>query len=199
MRETVPARKLVTTANWESDEMASVRGSSPTGISANTASVVASTRVIESLSGLTAATNLPLGATATADEETAPVWSRAALEVGGGVGVNNGAAVCVGVRTGLGSGGGLGVAVGFGKRAGSDVGVGVDRPLGVGASESAIGVDTIGRCEFDVGAVPVGVDVADGPVHAASASPRVANTGIAARPGGIRIISSSCRHPHRPE
>ncbi len=102
---------------------------------------------MESLSGVTAATMVPTGETATADEETAPVR---------GVGV--------GVAAGAG--------VGVGTTVGSEVGVGRD--------------------------VAVGVDVADGPVHAANISPSVAKRGIAARPEGIRVISSSCRYPHRP-
>ena len=43
-----------------------MRGSSPTGISATTAKVIALTSVIELLSGLTATTSLPSGDTATA-------------------------------------------------------------------------------------------------------------------------------------
>ena len=101
---------------------------------------------MESLSGLTAATMVPSGETATADEETAPARGGGAVEVGAGVGV------CTTL--------------------GSEVGVGRD--------------------------VAVGTDVADGPVHAASISPSVAKKGIAARTEGMRIISSSCRYPHRP-
>ncbi len=57
-----------------------VRGLSPTGISARTAKVIASTRVIESLSGLTATTSLPSGDTDTAAAEIGRLRSTA--EVG---------------------------------------------------------------------------------------------------------------------
>lgn len=53
----------------------SVRGSSPTGISDKTDSEAVSTNVTESLSGLTAATNLPLGDTASVDEDTEFPWT----------------------------------------------------------------------------------------------------------------------------
>ena len=67
-------------------------------------------------------------------------------------------------------------------------------------SRVAAGVRTTVGSEVGDGCdVAVGVGVADGPVQAASISPRVAKKGIATRPEGIRIISSSCRYPHRPE
>ena len=57
-----------------------VRGLSPTGISARTAKLIASTKVIESLSGLTATTSLPSGDTDTAAAEIGRLRSTA--EVG---------------------------------------------------------------------------------------------------------------------
>ena len=77
-----------------------------------------------------------------------------------------------------------------------EVGDGVGEGIAGGAG---VGVCTTAGTEVGGGRdVAVGVDVADGPVHAASISPSAAKKGIAARPEGIRIISSSCRYPHRP-
>ena len=108
--------------------------------------MTASTTVMESLSGLTAATMDPSGETATADEETAPARGGGAVEVGDGVGV--------------------------GVTAGAGVGVG-----------TAVGPEVGG------GDVPVGVDVAGGPAHAASISPTADKNRKEVRPEGIRIIS----------
>ena len=127
-------------------------------------------KVMESLSGLTAATMDPSGETATADEETAPARGGWAVEVGDDVG--------------MGTAGGAGV--------GRDVAVGVGSRVAVGVC-TTVGSEVGDGCD-----VAVGVDVGDGPVHATSISPSVANKGIAARPEGIRIISSSCRYPRRP-
>ena len=138
---------------------------------------MASTKVMESLSGFTAATVDPSGETATADEETAPARGGGAVEVGDGVGVGNSAG------GGVGTGADGGVCVG-GVVVGSGVGTGVCTTAG---PEVGVGLD-----------VAVGVGVADGPVHAASTSPRVAKKGIAVGPEDMRIISSSCRYPHRP-
>ena len=97
---------------------------------------------------------------------------------------------------GVGIAGGAGVSVC--TTVGSEVGVGRDLAVRVG-SRVAVGVSTTVGPEVGIGRdVAAGVDVADGPVHAASISPSVATKGIAARPEGIRVISSSCRYPHRP-
>ena len=101
--ETVAELLLATTARCESGVMTSVRGSSPTGISASTSNVSVSTTVTELLSGLTAATSLPSSETATAEALTR--LSRGWVSVGTdstsievvpiGVGSSVGAAVVV--------------------------------------------------------------------------------------------------------
>ena len=142
---------------------------------------------MESLSGLTAATTDPSGETATADEETAPARGGGAVEVGDGAGV--------GIAGGVGVGVGLAVGAGFGVVSlvvGAEVGAGI-------AGGAGVGVCTTVGSEVGVGReVPVGVGVADCPLHAASISPSVAKKGIAARPEGIRIVSSDRRCLLRP-
>ena len=60
--------------------MERVRGSSPTGISVSTVKVIALSRVIESLSGLTAATSVPSGDTATAEADTGRLSNTVEVE-----------------------------------------------------------------------------------------------------------------------
>jgi len=83
---------------------------------------------------------------------------------------------------------------------GAGVGLAVGAGVGVGIADGAgVGVCTTVGCEVGVGRdVAVGVGVADGPLHAASISPSVAKKGIAARPEGIRIVSSDRRCLLRP-
>ena len=87
--------------------------------------------------------------------------------------------------------GGRAVEVGDGAGVGDSVGV------GMGVGNCAVGV-AVGASVGVGRDVAVGVDAADGPLHAVSMSPSVAKKGIAARPERIRIISSSCRYLHRP-
>ena len=86
--DTLAEPRLATNTSRESGVKARVRGSSPTAISLISLTPCASTKVIESLSGLTAATRAPSGETTTADEETGPEGSR---EAGTGMGVRVGA------------------------------------------------------------------------------------------------------------
>ena len=71
--DTLAEPRLATSTSRESGVNTTVRGSWPTGTSRRTSSESVATRVIVSLSGLTAATMDPSGETATADEETGPV------------------------------------------------------------------------------------------------------------------------------
>jgi hypothetical protein len=75
--------QLLTTIFLESGVKHRVLGSSPTGISALTVRLTASTRVTEPLSGLIAATTLPSGETATNEADIG--LPRIGLRVGSGV------------------------------------------------------------------------------------------------------------------
>ena len=75
--------QLLTTIFFESGVKHRVLGSSPTGTSALTARLTASTRVTEPLSGLIAATTLPSGETATNEADTGLPGTE--LRVGSGV------------------------------------------------------------------------------------------------------------------
>ena len=65
----VPEPWLATNTLFESGVIDIVLGVAPTGISARTAKLIASTKVIELLSGFTATTSLPFGDTDTAAAE----------------------------------------------------------------------------------------------------------------------------------
>ena len=168
-----------------------MRGLSPTGISARTASVLASTIVIESLSGLTATTSLPSGDTATA--AAAIGWLRGAAEVELTVvatACEESVAMAVGSTTGLKPSDAVGVA-GIGRLIGT-VEVGLTVGAAISGESAAMTVGSVTGVEASNVIAPGvrGMCSSDGDCVEQAASRRADNPSAirAAFEGLLRLI-----------
>ena len=168
-----------------------MRGLSPTGISARTAQVIASTIVIESLSGLTATTSLPSGDTATAAAEIGRGRSTAEVELTvGATACEESVAMAVGSTTGLEPSDAVGVA-GIGRLIGT-VEVGLTVGAAISGESAAMTVGSVTGVEASNVVAPGvrGMCSSDGTCAEQAASRRADNPSAirAAFEGLLRLI-----------